>query len=475
MPSAQPTCAARVIRNSFIKFGWGQTLTKEINDLVTKFKTDASAMYQLQVSRDRPISSSSLSSAVFWEHRHLADQRAVSTPAIDDELEIDLFSKDGTFEAGLDKIRSTSDSTSVCLHPMFGPMRDRPYTLWPIRIEGIWVTLILEIKMGAMDASYSNKYMDRRVTKFAVIDPFLEGKDSRRELLKERLPHILAQGCIQLPHDAIMMEGFLKHDIQESWATGLVAYAVCREFLRRLRVLLYRKGATPTDFLWSEFEEDYDFDVYRESLMAACAHQVIEKSGYNVRMALEVPSKRSENNPAALMHTKVSQPDEVYKTKDYTTRNIVIDIPGPKDSEDPGFFPRTHEEEMPTITPPSTLYCRDASITKLQPTHEPSPREEEMPAITPLNTLYCRDASITKLQPTHEPSPREEEMPAITPLNTLYCRDASITKLQPTREPSPFTAWAEDAETDETYCTLSKKRELEDGEESASKRQRIEY
>ncbi|KAI0886334.1 uncharacterized protein GGS22DRAFT_187573 [Annulohypoxylon maeteangense] len=331
MPSAQPTCAARIVRNNFLKYGWGATLSKETNDMVARIKEDAGGMYQMQISRDRPISSKSLRPALFWEHRHLADQKTLSTPQIDDDLECDLFSVDeDPFEKALDAIRKSvpDNFQGVQMHPMFGPMRNRPYTIWPIRMDGVWVTVILQIETRRVDipTSIDDVYLDRIVSNFVVIDPVLKGRDCRLEILEDRLPRILLEGCIELLFYE-RTESFLKTDIEEKWATGLVSYAMSREFIRRLRVLLYRKGSTSSDFLWDEFEEDLDFDVYRQLLMAACANQTIEKSGHNVRLAIEVPSAKSEHNPDALLRTSANEPDEEYKKKHYTVRNVLVKVP----------------------------------------------------------------------------------------------------------------------------------------------------
>ncbi|KAI1455487.1 hypothetical protein F4805DRAFT_269009 [Annulohypoxylon moriforme] len=329
MPSGQPTCAARIIRNNFLKYGWGATLTKETNDRVNDVKEDAGAMYQMQISRDRPVSATSLRAAVSWEHRHLAEQRLVSTPAIDEDLEYHLFStEDGSLENGLEKIKKliSAGSKDIQMHPIFRSMRDRPYTLWPVRMDGAWVTLIFKSEeyRSNMHLKDYHLHRDRQVKKFTIIDPLREGRDARRKILQERLPKILAQGCIDLPED-VLMESFVKSEVPE-WATGLVSYAVCREFIRRLRVHIYRKEAEPSDFLWEEFEEDLDLDSYRQSLMAACAHQAIEKSGFTVRLALEVPSEKSGHNPDALMRPSITHHDEVHRIAD---QDVTIKVPNP--------------------------------------------------------------------------------------------------------------------------------------------------
>ncbi|KAI2619777.1 hypothetical protein GGS26DRAFT_595181 [Hypomontagnella submonticulosa] len=338
MPSAQPTCAARVIQNSHLKYGWGATLSPETNAVVRRVKNEAGACYQMQISRDRPISSASLHAALFWEHRHLIDQLIVSTPSIEDDVELFSHEKKHFKEALARICRIPGDSRHVQIHPLFGPMRDRSFTLWPIRVDGNWVTIILQVEQRrAAAAQRFQAVLDREVTKCAIVDPWPKGRRQRRAIIEKRLPKILAEGCINLPASAIC-DGLATADIGDEWATGHVAYAVCREFLRRLRVLLYRRNIQVpdpnTDFLWTAFEEDFEMDVYRQSIMTACAHQTIEKSGYLVRLALEVPSEKSGHNPDAISHIRAKSitpapeeiADELY-TKTGSSEHLTIEVP----------------------------------------------------------------------------------------------------------------------------------------------------
>ncbi|KAI2464401.1 hypothetical protein F4781DRAFT_413273 [Annulohypoxylon bovei var. microspora] len=515
MPSAQPTCAARIIRNNFIKCGWGAVLTKETNDVVTKVKEDAGAMYQLQVSRTRRVSSKSLMAALFWEHRHLSEQMIVSTPSVDEELEFNLFSVvDASFETGLDTIRKSfsDDYANIQMHPMFGPMRDRPYTVWPILMDGVWVTIILEVSPMEMVAPGCQVYFDRQVTKFTVIDPLYEGQDARRALLEQRLPEILEEGCIQLL-PAAMTASFLRFGIQENWATGLVAYAVSREFLRRLRVLLYRKeakaGELQLNFLWSEFEEHYDFDAYRQLLMAACANQTIEKSGFAVRLALEVPSEKSDHNPSALKHDNFCLPDEAYKRTKHSTRNVIVEIPEEK-REKPIIqeqpigrqpWPESKPDDLETcdsvadesdlepqqdkvedlmskepvrgsqVSYENEQFETDASLFGNDNTEMVDTPVATIPSKTPrldenLNLPYFSDPD-TSYSPSNPSFPRVEQTQDFTDTSLISTGEAH----QPSPR-SPLQDYVESANTENSV--LSEKRPLDDVEESSSKRQRVE-
>ncbi|OTA98383.1 hypothetical protein M426DRAFT_28520 [Hypoxylon sp. CI-4A] len=333
MPSAQPTSAARVIKNPYLKPGWGKPLSKETNQMISGMKNEAGAVYQLQCSRSRPISSVSLRQALFWEHRHLDYQGIVSTPAIDDSLESELFSpEDDTFKAGLDKIKRVDNVLgSVNMHPLFGPMRHRQYTLLPIRISGAWVTALFHIKSVPPTVQLEKVYYDREVVRLVIVDPLPKGRDARRVLIQQRLPEILAQGCIRLPFTSLT-QGFATANIQDDWATGHISYAVSREFLRRLKVILFRRDLkdedTSSDFLFGDFEEHFDLDAYRESLTGACAHRAVERSDYLVRIALEVPSEKSDHRPETLAHAaKEELADEVYLPAHYKIRNVVTELP----------------------------------------------------------------------------------------------------------------------------------------------------
>ncbi|KAI1086425.1 hypothetical protein F5B19DRAFT_479271 [Rostrohypoxylon terebratum] len=336
MPSAQPICAARIIRSQFMKSGWGAILSKETNEAVSNVKEEANGMYQMQISRARDISSTSLRTALFWERRNVPSNPlvGVALPALNLELEVDLFCDGGSFENGLDAIRKayhdnmpSNKSSRIDMHPMFGPMRDRPYTFWPIDIDGVWVTVVLQIESLDIPSKDAVSHRDRRVSRYTIIDPLQDNRMARRELLQDRLPQILEEGCIEFnsKNPNVATDSFLRLGVQESWATGLISYAVCRELFRRLRVIDFRwqqQKDGSHSLLWSEFEENFNLDWYRQSLMAACAHQTIEKSRFLVRMALEVPSEKAEHNPDALKSSVAYQPDEVYGKKDNSARTV---------------------------------------------------------------------------------------------------------------------------------------------------------
>ncbi|XXH02237.1 hypothetical protein Hte_008605 [Hypoxylon texense] len=330
MPPAPPTCAARIIRNEPLQNGWGSSLSGDINSTVSSVKKYAKDCYVFQLDRERPVDASSLSSALFWEHRHILQPRILSTPAADYcgffNADKRLFNEN--FGKIQQKVRNSKGSIKV--NALFGPLRDREFTIWPVRVpEGpvdddtkYWITIIMRIQPKTAVVKDS-RYFDREVTDIAIIDPISSRRDSRRKFVEKKLGQVLAQGCIDFS-DATTRRDLLAEDTGAMWTSGYIAYAICREFIRRLRVLIFRRQAsqsTPVDFLWDNFEESYNFDTYRESLMAACAHQTIEKSGYVVRMALDVPSEKTSHNPARLTHLhgrSADWPEEDVPDEDYT-------------------------------------------------------------------------------------------------------------------------------------------------------------
>ncbi|KAI1505974.1 hypothetical protein F5X99DRAFT_404520 [Biscogniauxia marginata] len=340
--ASQPTSGARAVTSQWVDYGWSIPLSKETNEMVKKILVDANSMYVLQIKRDRPVDAFSIRNALFWEHRKLPNQRIVSTPETD---HFGFFSSlENEFAQGMKEIERvySDDYESVRMHKFFETIREREFLVWPIEIDkGVWTTLILRIQPKRPDAADANQtaktFYDREVTDISIIDLWEEGRQTRRAMILQRLPEILVQGSIKLARD-IKVRMFHMNDVSNDWKTGYVAYAISSEFLRRLKILTWRREIHHTqdmDFVWGEFEERYNIDLYRQSMMAACAHQCIEKSEYRVRMCLEVPSDGSQYFPDELSHINASTvtmrqeqlPDERYSfsfDKDEDARPVVL-------------------------------------------------------------------------------------------------------------------------------------------------------
>ncbi|KAI1483506.1 hypothetical protein F4774DRAFT_426619 [Daldinia eschscholtzii] len=333
MPAAPITSAARLIANPAFKSGWGAVLTPEVNDVVRSVRTEASGMYQLQTARDGPVLAVSMYTALFWEARKFRNLSKVFTPAITDELQLFLEKGEGCDAARAVIRKKASDNIEDAqFHPLLKSMRDYKFTIWPVHLptQNVWVTVILQIREISKDIQGSSRY-DREVVACAIVDPYPCMRDDRRDFIKRRLSEILEEGCIRLP-DSAVAGSFTTEDVQDTWATGHVAYAVCREFIRRLKVLNYKEDCghtVNTDLLWSPFEQHHDVDSYRESMMAACAHRTIQNSNYLVRMALEVPSKKSNHEPNRLNALLVDRNDEWFtkpKTKSPRKVNVKVSV-----------------------------------------------------------------------------------------------------------------------------------------------------
>ncbi|KAI1391849.1 uncharacterized protein F4822DRAFT_425071 [Hypoxylon trugodes] len=477
MPSAQPTCAARIIRNKFLLSGWGATLSTETNQLVLDLRADAAATYQLQVLRDRPISSISLRSALFWEHHHLAEQRIISTPSIDDELELELFSASESFETGYDKIKKevSANHDQVTMHSLFGPIRDREFTVWTFRVNGVWVTVILRIE-PMLFAPAGERFCDRTVTRFYIVDSLPTERESRARLLDSRLPDILKEGGIdlQIKHTPISTP-----NVDYTWATGHVAYAFSREFMRRLKILLFRRqrGETPMEFLFEPFEEHFDVDYYRELMISASAHYAIEKSNYQVRLALEVPSEKSKYDSKALKRVKIDAEkveDEVYIRDAHNNRPIVVSIPKGtfKPSEDdlqqPSAVPDCDEELDEADYDDSDYEPDENKSTPLTPIPSPPAAEPVAPGapIKPTNTMVktgpvtqMHDAGDTEASVSDTPTPVSKQDHAV-PTDAKHEEDVH-------KSPKETIKYDDDDSKSSTKRRLSDS----DAEESSSKRQ----
>ncbi|KAI0551841.1 hypothetical protein F4679DRAFT_126011 [Xylaria curta] len=394
----QPTAAARLISSPYIKFGWHQPLSGQIKETVQELRTKADSMYMLQISRDRPIESLSLRNGLFWERRKLHDPSIVSTPALD---HIDLFPAcDVAFQDTLQKIgKQKSDNGDIGLHYLFEPLRSREFLVLPIQIDGAWVTIITKMRPKVHLGT------DLEVTDLAIVDPVPNGP--RKELISRRLVSILTEGCIRLSSMATVRNIKVPSLTPcRSHLSGLVAYAVSREFLRRLKVLQYRRSYAggpieDENFLWADFEEGYNFGAYRQDLMSACAHQTIEASDYQVRMALEVPSSDANYQPSLLRPQNEGEAyrDEKWEIFQSPTHTLTFEMSTSPNTQSQKASSPSAQVENQCATSSLCATSSGPSFTSPSYTSEPeficktSPRR---------NSLAC---SPTSLAPPAPPSP----------------------------------------------------------------------
>ncbi|KAI0190381.1 hypothetical protein EV127DRAFT_430154 [Xylaria flabelliformis] len=373
--------------------------------MVQRLGPTADSMYMLQIDQNRPIDSLSLRNGIFWEHRKLHDASIVSTPALD---HIDLFPFcDEMFEETLGKIskRRSDDNEGLLLHYLFEPLRSREFLILPIQVGGTWVTIITRMRPNLQLDS------DLEVTDLAIIDPVPNDNAFRRELIRRRLVSILAEGCIQLPTTATVQDITVTNlACSQSHLSGLVAYAVSREFLRRLKVLQYRRSSAgdpieDEDFLWGNFEERYNLDAYRQDLTSACAHQTIEASDYKVRLALEVPSDDADYQPSLLRPQNVpSYRDERWEIFQSPTHTLTVN--GIRLSA-----------QVPSFTSPSYT-SKSEYICRLRPnTPACSPTSLQPNILSPANPLNCSPNS-----PSYSPT---------SPINVPIVRRTSLNYYSP--------------------------------------------
>ncbi|KAI0538418.1 hypothetical protein GGR58DRAFT_526213 [Xylaria digitata] len=367
----QPAAAARLMSSPYIKFGWHKPLSGEVKEAIQSVGAIGDSMYMLQIDRERPIESLSLYNGLFWERRQLKNEWMVSIPAID---HLDLFSEeDDIFEDTLQKISKRQAPNYFRLHYIFSSLRTREFLVLPVQINSSWVTVIARFQ-AKREAITGAKYFDMEITDITVIDP-MPYKDARQKLIFARLRSVLAEGCIDWPehvnHRQIVVSEIGLESSDYTWQTGLIAYAISREFLRRLKVLQFRRncgGSYDQEFLWAPFEEDYNFDAYRQSLMSACAHQCIEGSAYRVRLALEVPSEDSNYHREKLCPFKGNRNylanDEKWEIFEKNTHTYTV-------SQLDGSISAGYSPASPTFSPTSpTAYCPTSPIDPNSPHHE---------------------------------------------------------------------------------------------------------
>ncbi|KAI1343559.1 hypothetical protein F5Y15DRAFT_427941 [Xylariaceae sp. FL0016] len=355
--NAKPIAAGRLIASPYAEYGWHTSLKEESREVVKSVKKEANAMLCLQIERDRPVDWWSMRYGVFWEHRHLADPEIVSTPAAD-HLDLWGVGDEGAFRETLARMRRQfSVDGFVTFHYLFETIRQREFLLWPVEIQGIWVTIFLRMQAKQdvtpkrpEDCGDPRNFTDREVTDLVIVDSVEAGCLERRKHIVRKLQLILLEACIEFRADLKWYPTRIMKT-ESPWESGFIAYAMSREFIRRLKIVHFRRTQFDHDdlrILWTNFEEHLNVDEYRESLMSACAHLCIQNSGYEVRMALEVPSAQSRFYPKMLDRSKapsVTSPpksvaDERWEAlqEPKPTHTCSLEIP-----ED--FSPR-HQEDM---------------------------------------------------------------------------------------------------------------------------------
>ncbi|KAI0425082.1 hypothetical protein F5Y09DRAFT_347056 [Xylaria sp. FL1042] len=438
----QPAAAGRLVSSPWIKFGWHKPLRGDVKDTIQEISSIADSMYMVQVERTRPIESLSLRNALFWEHRQLEQPLDVSTPSID---HLDLFPiEDEAFRDTLQKIRKQlhRHNKTFSLHYLFSSIRSREFLIMPVEIGGNWITIVTRTqrKQELNFEQSPDGYVDMEVTDIAVIDPLPEGREFRKELIDKRLPAILREGCIEMAasttHRTLAVPDInVATTSNYRWQTGLVAYAMSRELIRRLKVCQYRQkhggsGSDSEDYFWAPFEEYYNLDGYRQSLMAACAHQAIEGSGFQTRMALEVPSEDSNYDRELLCQpgkTDHLADDEKWDVLQSETHTYTIEVCSNLTETPPVETPETSSREnsanvydpaVPTREDSSAVYDPAVPARKESPAvYDPAVPTRKEPSATydPTTPFYAPTSSqhtpiLAPPAPQNSVNPSPEEM-----------------------------------------------------------------
>ncbi|KAI1177866.1 hypothetical protein F4777DRAFT_576679 [Nemania sp. FL0916] len=491
----QPVAAGRLIASPYVKYGWHKPLTAEAKAAASRVSSIADSFYMCQLERSRPIEAGSLRNALFYERRQLTNPNFVSTPAID---HLDLFGTDeADFEKTLADISKIGNPREVAyLHDIFRGIRDRQFLILPVEMDGNkWVTIIAE-KRG---------YVNQKVTHLAIVDPFPQGRAARRSLIISRLERIFAEGCIELTNDVDIHDLAVK-DVEESWQTGLVAYAISREFLRRLEKFTWRvRQALPCSqplLVWGAFDEMYNFDSYRQSLTAAIAFQAIEMSGFRIRMALEVPSEDSGYDRSRLSHVKEEDfeaffhGDEKFDPFEANNHNVIVGTPPTSESEslsssndndeDMGMDTDDDVAEVESPAPPPGIsvinfsdfkpleeVCQYGRVSVI----EPQPKTKTPPGPHAIEWSHFRstDDPCTPVPPESETQPKEKTQPGISviefsdfrPLDEV-CQYGRVSVIEP--QPKMETQPCSENRTDSDYVDDGSE---DDGGEPSSKKVRF--
>ncbi|KAI0203349.1 hypothetical protein F4808DRAFT_41446 [Astrocystis sublimbata] len=420
----QPVAAARLVGSPYVKFGWHKPLAGHVKEQIATLTPMSDSMYMLQRHLERPIDALSLRNGIFREHRALADETIVSTPALD---HLDLFPSVEETETmqKIAKYEAYDEGGSLFrLHGMFEGIRAREFLLLPIEIDNTWLTIIVRFKDDEPDHVFNT---DRQVTDFAIVDPNPHGREDRRKSIELRLQYIFLEGCIEFSEDKYKTRHIDVPTLKgcpetAKWQSGLVAFAFASEFLRRLKTLVFRRSCSNddkicTEFLYSPFEEQYNFNIYRQNLMSSCAHQAIEKSNCLVRMALEVPSGDAEYHPESFR-----DPDDAEVVS--TSRDESYDILD-ENTHTLEFRTRPQRKKTPA-RPASRPSGPDCALTPTQPIlHSPiwspssqysptspnfSPPSNHHPPTSP-STLYSPTAAPVMMKYENDNTPSASRAP----------------------------------------------------------------
>lgn len=287
---------------------------KALADLI---EPQVNAMNMCQYTRAQPVIPRTMTEAVWYEHHLLIDPSIVCCPEADAGMVIDparardplvvefqaQIKRRCILNRELDGLQL--DDPKLQISSFFTEMRNRSYTVWPVRCaRNHWVVILMRIDarpegnrvIKDEDGNFEN-YFDRHVRTISVIDPMGRIEPSSIvEFLWNQVAPVLAKAGI-LVDSKTTYAVVQTPTVADVWETGFVCYAVVRELMRRFRRLLYHKGCSNDHFLWDDLQEDLNVDGWREAMGLACAMRGIQAGGYEPRLALELPGALGSQDP----------------------------------------------------------------------------------------------------------------------------------------------------------------------------------
>ncbi|KAK8076053.1 hypothetical protein PG994_003325 [Apiospora phragmitis] len=207
---------------------------------VKKFVEPLRGLFNLQVARDKDVTTWSLCYALYWETA--ASQLGGHVEILNGGAYRPFFGKATQHSVAMRDIRKRRDGQ---LSRHFQEARRKNFALYLHGCEGnkVWVATISRVKRLPDGSVVTDR--------IAVIDPYKVGRNKRLNTIKDRFADMLEAGNITITDDAVW-GGLECADIPAGdgwWPAGYIVFAVVCEFYRRLRVMDHR-GDLDQDPAW---------------------------------------------------------------------------------------------------------------------------------------------------------------------------------------------------------------------------------
>ncbi|KAK6189646.1 hypothetical protein LQW54_013050 [Pestalotiopsis sp. IQ-011] len=205
------------------------------------------------------------------------------------------------------------------------------YTFWPIKSDGHWVPVVLQMK----ETVQGSQYFDRVACIF-VADP--DGDSSRQLAVMRRMMSLL--GAYGFPAERFSLPVYVWTPQQLGDCNcGLQCYIIFDEFMRRMtRQFLSNQEMDPCE----PIRRHFDAQSVREEMAGLCAAMCVRELGNEARIAVEVVGE--VELPDAIPEQEVWLEDlenessvasitepETLSTYNSEPSDLVIEIIGPED------------------------------------------------------------------------------------------------------------------------------------------------